>query len=164
MPKTFCPDTASKNWLRSRIWWLIKKGTKTVPLGYYCYKRYPFSKWVLFTPQHRGTEGTTLQSNSTLRGTVLVPVFLSVWIFIYYLKMSPPITCCMLHLCGPMPIIITAIIKTPIDRIRAINRTRRLITDTQRRARTNIQADRHTDSGDLSPTWTCVPYVLLATV
>ncbi len=26
------------------------------------------------------------------------------------------------------------------------------------------QTDRHTDSGDLSPTRTCVPYVLLATV
>ncbi len=29
---------------------------------------------------------------------------------------------------------------------------------------TERQTDRHTDSGDLSPTRTCVPYVLLATV
>ncbi len=29
---------------------------------------------------------------------------------------------------------------------------------------TQGKTDRHTDSGDLSPTRTCVPYVLLATV
>ncbi len=28
----------------------------------------------------------------------------------------------------------------------------------------HLQTDRHTDSGDLSPTRTCVPYVLLAIV
>ncbi len=27
-----------------------KKGTKTVPLGYYCYKWYPFYKGALFFP------------------------------------------------------------------------------------------------------------------
>ncbi len=34
----FCPDTQRK------------KGTKTVPLGYYCYKWYPFFEGALFFP------------------------------------------------------------------------------------------------------------------
>ncbi len=36
--------------------------------------------------------------------------------------------------------------------------------DSNSRVETYRQTDRHTDSGDLSPTRTCVPYVLLATV
>ncbi len=50
-----------------------KKGTKTVPLGYHCYKWYPISKakghsFFLRVPYYG-------QSNSAPRGTLLVPFF-----------------------------------------------------------------------------------------
>ena len=54
MPKMFWPDTASKIDYDQEYDDSEKKGTKTVPLGYYCYKRYAFSKWVLFTPTTQG--------------------------------------------------------------------------------------------------------------
>ena len=70
-----------------------KKGTKTVPLGYYCYKWYPFFKGALFfsliimfmeKKYPFGTGALPLrvpyygQSNSAPRSTILVPFFLSV--------------------------------------------------------------------------------------
>ncbi len=60
-----------------------KKGTKTVPLGYYYYKWYvyetvPLGHWG--TP--KGTILRTVQIVLLGRGTISVPFFLSVWVLV----------------------------------------------------------------------------------
>ena len=88
---------------RTCYFWMTseKKGTKTVPMGYYCYKRYPFFKGVLFfswTLCRWGTKTVPMgtpnygQANRTLGSLCRYPFF---WVrtFFFQTVFSQSITC-----------------------------------------------------------------------